>query len=543
MTSLNTHFKTMMVTDTSQEPPEEIEVSEFISPGQLLVSLPERDTKRSERIEPLVGDNTQMTPDQTGIIATCHGYPSVLLSSTDRGPIAIVSVSPLLQIADNLMEAQILLHPPVPPAEPIILQSLLDILAEAGIHYGIDTAAISKGLQQTAESGLPVTCIAARGRIPLRGKDAVLRFEVEIGPSPGKLLGNGTIDFRERAMFVAVSENQILARKIPATPGTPGMNLAGKVLAAQDGQDMQVKVSEETSYCQEDSTIRATASGVLTMVNNDTIRVSAQQRINGNVDYSTGNIRSQNAVHVVGSILPEFMVSTKGDLLVGGNIQSATVNSLGNIVVKGGILGPSSNIHVQGDADINYIERSLLNAGGNIVIRASGYYSTIVAAGNIQCPDKVKIVGGNVVAGGSITVGQLGSNAAEPIRVAVGTDPRRYRRYQEMQKTYQQALSEIQNWYNHHGRTKTNSRVEAMVERLSQIERELSKCNLIPDTPEDSLGNHDYFYTKAQIKVAGRVSSGTRIRIGNDVTVITRELNRTRICMDPVSGAIVFLSF
>lgn len=543
MPSLTTHFRTMQVTDVSLESPLEIEVSELVAPGQLLVSLPDAEAKRSETIRPRAGVNTRLTPDETGIIATCHGYPRIALDSTERGPTALITVLPLLAISGDLMEAQLTLYPPAPGAEAPTPRTLIDILGQAGVRYGVDTGVIEQALRQVAETGLPVVnCIAARGRAPLPGKDAMLRLEVEVGPRPGKLLANGTIDFRERMMFVAVAVNQILARKVPATAGIPGTNLAGEPIAARDGKDLQVKVSEGTAFKEEDGTIRATASGVLSLVGDDTLLVSSQQKIDGDVDFSTGNIRSHDAVHITGSILPAFVVSTRGDLLVDGNIQAATVNSHGNIVVKGGVLGPTSTVRVQGDADIHHIERSLLSAGGDIIIRASSYYSTVMAGGNIQCSGQVKLVGGEIIAGGSITVGHIGTTAADPIRIAVGIDPRRYRRYREMQTTYQEILTETQNWYNHHGRNKRSGRIEAMEEQLASLEHELNSFNLIPGTPEDSLGDRDSFYTEAQIIITGRISDRTIIRIGNERTTLKYELGKTRISMDRNSGAITFVS-
>jgi len=544
MASIVTHFRTILTTDPSCDPPEEIEISELVKPGQLLVSKPDPSTRREETIRPVAGENTQPTRDDTGIEATCHGYPKITIESGERGETAVVTVIPLLRISGDMMEAQFNLHPPIPPAEQIPLATLVELLDQAGVKFGIDTEAIEEALRKTLETGLPVpNCIAARGKAPLHGKDAVLHFEVDIGSAPGKELGDGSIDFRERNMFVPVSANQVIARKSPATAGSAGMNLAGEPLAARDGTDLQVKVSDEVVFNEEDGTVLATVSGVLTIVGKDTIRVSAQQKINGDVDFSTGNIRSHDTVHITGSILPDFMVSTKGDLLVGGNIQAATVNSHGNVVVKGGILGPTSTLKVAGDADIHHIERSVLHAGGNVIIRGSSYYSEINAGGNVQGTDKVKLVGGVVVAGGSITAGQIGSSAAEPIRIAAGTDARRFRRYQEMQLGYEKILKETQSWYTRHGHHKKNSTIEAMEAEMAVIEKEISQFNLIPGTPEDSLGNPYCFYTEAKITVSGRISAGTVIRIGNETTQIKYELGKSRIYMDRTTGAITITSF
>lgn len=543
MTSLSTHFRTLLVRNTALEPPEEIEVCELVHPGQLLVSLPETGAKREDTIRPLPGENTQPSKDETGIVATCHGYPRIRIENTDRGQTAHISVVPLLQLSADMMEARLTLHPPIPPAEQVSLQTLVDLLTQAGVVCGVDSPAIEQALQKAATTGLPVdNCIGARGRAPIHGRDAVLRFEIAVGQNPGKELADGSIDFRERNMFVPVSENQVIARKVPATMGIAGSNLAGEPLVAHDGKDLQVKVSEDALFTEEDGTVSATAAGVLTIVGDDTIRVCAQHKIDGDVNFATGNIRSHDAVHITGSVLPEFMVSTKGDLLIDGSIQAATVNSHGNLVVKGGILGPVSTIKVQGDADIRYIERSLLTAGGSVVIRGSSYYSTITAGGDIQGPDAIKLVGGEIVAGGSITAGQIGSTSADPMKIAAGTDGRRYRRYQEMQKSYQQILTETQNWYTRHGRKKLTAAIEAMEEQMAAIEREISRFNLIPGTPEDSLGNPDCFYTEAKITVTSRIAAGTMIRLGNETVTIKRDLGRSRICMDRATGAITITS-
>lgn len=543
MGTFNTLFHTILIADASPDTPEEVEIVELVKPGQLLVTLPDSNAKTDETIRAVAGENTQLDRRETGIEATCYGYPKITLESGERGVVAVVTVLPLLRITEDMMEAKFTLHPPIPPAERIQLETLADILDQAGVKYGIDTQAMEEALRKIAKTNLPVTdCIAARGKPPLHGKDAMLRFEVDVGSTPGKKLGDGSIDFRERNMFVPVTENQMIARKSPATSGIAGINLAGEPLAAHDGIDLQVKVSEEVIFSEEDGTARATASGVLTIVGNDTIRVSAQQKIPGDVDFSTGNIRSHDAVHITGSILPNFMVSTKGDLLVGGSIQTASVNSHGNVVIKGGILGPTSNIKVQGDADVHHIERSVLHAGGNVIIRGSSYYSEISSGGNIQGADKVKLVGGRIVAGGSITVGQIGSSAATPTNIAVGTDARRFRRYLVMQETYEKILKESQSWYTRNGRDKKNRAIAAMEEEMTDIEKEISRFNLIPGTPEDSLGNPDCFYTDAKITVSSRISAGTRIRIGNEITVLKHGLGKSCIYLDRTTGAITITS-
>ena len=116
----------------------------------------------------------------------------------------------------------------------------------------------------------------ARGLLPINGKDAYFRFEIETGPIPGKILKDGTIDFRERRIFTGVDENQVIAIKIPQTSGTPGMNVLGEVISPQPGNDLAVKVSGDVNYSPETGQVTATKAGVLSTVKGNDIKSKRQ---------------------------------------------------------------------------------------------------------------------------------------------------------------------------------------------------------------------------------------------------------------------------
>ena len=43
---------------------------------------------------------------------------------------------------------------------------------------------------------------------------------MDVGPVAGKLMGDGSIDFRERRMFIGVNKGELIATKVLAT--SPG---------------------------------------------------------------------------------------------------------------------------------------------------------------------------------------------------------------------------------------------------------------------------------------------------------------------------------
>ncbi|WP_458777946.1 DUF342 domain-containing protein [Desulforhopalus sp. 52FAK] len=511
----------------------------FVTPGQLLLSLNRE--KAAPTTELVSGDSTELSPDGSQLLASCYGYPKTVVTSSKQEAKVSVTLCRLVSVTDNKMEASINLFPATKPANVLNLGLVQDVLENENVSFGVDLQAVTVALDALNTLGEPIfDHLIARGKRPVHGDDAYIRFEVEIGPLPGKILADGTIDFRERLMFVGVKKGQLLACKVPATAGKPGCNLAGEPIEAPDGQDITVKVSDDTYYNEDDGTIRATASGVLSVVNEDTIRVLSKQKIDGDIDYHTGNIRSQNCVEISGSVQPGFIVSVKGNVLIEGNVQSASVNSHGNIIVKGGIVGQKTKIRVQGTAELNHIENGTLSAGGNVVIRSGAYYSSIQAGGDLHCPESVKIIGGDIVASGSVSCGQIGSSTAKPISLAVGVDLARYYLYQNLQKEYQTVLEETQDLAHRHGRAKQAKSVILRREKtLRAIEKELFELNLIPGTREDSIGDNDSFYTPETVTVHGTIAGGSQIRIGNETMALHSEMSGVVIKMHTTTAEIV----
>ena len=179
------------------------------------------------------------------------------------------------------------------------------------------------------------------------------------------------------------------------------------------GQDITVSAVDNAGYDEESGEIRATKPGVLSVVNN-TIKVSSKLTIPGDINFSTGNIEANDAVDIGGSVLPGFQVNAHGDLRIGGGVRSATVISQGNVLIQEGVSGKQTVMRVTGDVDIPFVEQATITAGGTIIIRRQAYYSRIFAGGDIHCQEESKVIGGITMAGGNLSLGQVGSDNAVP---------------------------------------------------------------------------------------------------------------------------------
>ncbi len=534
------HFNTGLFYNLTKELPGDKHIGALVTPGALLVTLSDFVPADSPLLDLEPGLNTLVTDDNK-IISSCYGYPhSEIVVESKEKSILRVSVLPLINKDESNMEAALWLLPFPGKNSQVDKNTVEAALVHQKVNFGVDRKAIESCLHQLAETGEPViNHLIARGRPPLHGKDAFLRFHIEIGPIPGKELADGSIDFRERRMFVGVEKGQIIATKVAFTIGSSGIDIEGNEISANPGKDLVVKVSDDASYNEEDQTIRATESGILSVVNNDSIRVMSKHLIQGDINYETGNIRSQNAVEITGTVLPKFVVSVSGDLLVGGNIQRAGVNSRGNIVVKGGVVGPNSSVNASGDGDFNYIERAYVSVGGNAVIRSAVYYSNLRVSGNLFGTEKTRLVGGTIIVGGSIKAGQIGAGSAKPILIGAGIVPKRFKRYKGLQLRHDGIVEKIQNMANRYGKVdQRDKKFNYYVKELEEIEKELQILNLMGHDAETVLRETGRYRCNATIEVSGLLAAGTTIRICNSIRVVEKDMDNVCARVNPTSGEI-----
>ncbi len=509
-----------------------IQTIELVRAGQALVQLKNPgEISPPKPFELVNGKHTHLSEDKTTLLSEVDGYPIISQKIIREVELISVSMIPLLSLSEDKMQAKITLFPPVVNCLELTGQILFDILTEKGISIGLEPDNLKNLLARCKdENAILRNETVARGLLPIDGKDSFLRFAIEIGPLPGKKMGNGKIDFRERKMFVGVKKKQIIATRIAATNGTPGVNVLGEEVAQTAGKNIPVVISDDTEFDEESGIIRATRRGILSLVNENSIKVCAKQVISSNIDYSTGNIESQDAVEIGGTILPGFKVTTHGDLLLSGNARSAAINCHGNLVVKGGIIGKQCDINVQGDADFNFMEQGKLRTNGKAIIRKQAYYCKVMADGDIHCKENSQIMAAVLMSGANLSVGNVGSPKSPSSRLAAGVSPDRYLRYLELQSQLRSIEQERLIFLQRHGMNKKTALRESLEQSINTLYHEMTALNLIPDSADNNFGLK--YIHKITITVKGTIFSGTELQIGNSTTIIEKNLKSLCFALD-----------
>jgi hypothetical protein len=544
---LKIHFDSELLRTVQEEVISETYTAEIIHKGQILASI--ESSGISDNTEPIYakeaelipGENTSLSDDGNTITSLVAGYP--ILERKQNGPVLSIQVKlvPLVHIQADKMGASLTLYPALSGKQQLQQEELEAILKEEGISYGIDKAMLNESVGKLATLKGPWTNIPiARGILPMDGKDAYLRFELEIGPIPGTILRDGTIDFRERKIFTGVDENQVIAVRVPPTTGSPGINVFGEPIPQQPGKDITVKVSGDAGYFPENGQVIATAAGILSIVKGTEVKVSAKQTISGDIDFAVGNIESKNSVDITGSVHPGFSVKTKGDLRIGGNIESASIVCKGNVVVKGGLLGANSRLETTGDADLNFMERTEMIAGGGIIIRKGSYYSKVSGDSDIFCSPESKTIGCEFCCAGNFAGGDVGTPHSIAATINAGVDGKRYAKYMNLKQQILDIEHKLEILRARKGeKSIADEKYRKFEGELQKLQAAFRKLNLIPNTPEYSINEPEFNYCDARITIHGTAAAATNLRIGNFTKTLKDECTAVEFFIDDNLGQIV----
>ena len=420
------HFISQQIKIGEDYTEDKIEVSELVRAGQVLADFPNFHRFAAKGfvksvVEP--GDYAHLVEDDGSIHATVPGYPKIkkIRRADCPDPISIISVEPLFGVSLDKMKVSLAVHPPLEDGHSLLKDDIEKLLAKEGIVFGIDNEALKEvRIFLSKEKNEFRKFVIACGQPVGQSKDSYLRYDMEIGPIAGTILENGSIDFRERRIMVGVSAGQCIATKIPAVQGEPGINVFGEETPAREGKDIKIEILNDAKFSRETMQVSATKDGVLSIINNNTIKVLSHKTIPGDIDFETGNVESMNALTILGSVQPGFRVTTGGDLKISGSVMSAFVVCDGNLVVLGGTTGKNSTLKAKGDADINFIEQGSLKCGGIAVVRKQSYYSDIYTGSDIRCRETSTIMGGQLIAEGNISLGSVGSENSTPALIAAG---------------------------------------------------------------------------------------------------------------------------
>jgi hypothetical protein len=208
--------------------------------------------------------------------------------------------------------------------------------------------------------------------------------------------------------------------------------------------------------------------------------------------------------------------------------------------------------------DLNFIEHGIVVAGGMTVVRKQAYYSRISSGSDVRLRPASIIIGGWIIAAGSISTGDIGGEDAIPALIAAGVVPDRLQLLLDLKKSVLEQQEAIIDWINKYPGSSQSKKVKRMEAEMAETKQQILRLNLIPGSglysrvapPEGASPDQEDYCSKdaiaiedIKIDVFGTVLGGTEIRLGNrslklDKTVSSRQFrlhsNGKRILAGPL---------
>lgn len=432
-----------------------------------------------------------------------------------------------ISIAKDQLEAYLFIEPSSNGGADPTLEAMEAMLLDYGVSYNID---IAKLKEIELEPIYNCDILVASGVAPVNGVDGTASFQIDTEKKSLKPQENndGKVDYHFLGIVENVKQGQVLCIITFPTEGSPGMSVKGKELPQKKGRPVQSLLGKNTELNSDGTAVLSKINGQVEF-DGRKLHVNDVLYIKENVDYSVGNIKVPNNLHIAGMVMPGFVLEVGGNIDVRGIVQKSTVKAGGNINLQSGIIG--STLYCDGDLNCKFIENCEIVVKGDINSRN-------IINSNIKCGKTIKIkgtsakiIGGTYIAGENIEAQTIGSVANVKTRLELSTDQTVITRQQEL-------LDQITQWENQ------NEKLMPLITLLNQLEaanrltpdkkQALEKVNYTYNTNVQSLEDakseleeitqHLEDKGHGRIICAGAIYPGTHVVIGKANLTITNAL-------------------
>ena len=371
------------------------------------------------------------------------------VSVPEGGPPAGSGLDDLsVTISDDRLIATLTLPPlrgAAVPAPAVLVERL------RGKHrlVDVDVDAVEQALDTALDTETETTpTVVARGLAPTDGEDGHLEWLGDFFDSRAIRLPSGAVDHYHRTK-VSVFEGQPILRVHSPTTGTPGTDVTGRRIAATPGAPAPLECDDTVRRHEHDSRLVCAARPGMVEYSHGELTVGDLQVVE-QVDFSTGSIDFEGAVHVRGTVMPKFSVVGTDSVIIDGTVENARIESRRNVTIDKGVMGRGDAVIVcAGDLSLGFAREATIECGGRLDARRE----LLWCEGRVHedlLIENGRIIGGRWIVGGSIAADEIGSREEAATFVTLGRaagQQRELRTLTRARKKYQQQLADLRRRY------------------------------------------------------------------------------------------------
>lgn len=297
-------------------------------------------------------------------------------------------------------------------------KAVLGFLTRARVSFGIDYNTIADVVKNKK---IGHKFVAAVGKEPVNGKDGYYEYCFDTSEMEEPIiLKDGTADLSNIEMLKQIKVGDKVAVYHKATKGEDGYDVYGRELVSRPGKEIPIIKGTGFMILNDRVTYVATYSGAIRMEEGE-IHIQ-KLLVLPEVSITDKKIKYDGTVYVKENVNSGSEIEATGDVLIGGHMESSSIKSGGNVVIKGGCTCPlRGGVDARGDVSAKYFEGATVrgrNVTANFFINcdvsATGLLKTYGRAGIIY--------GGSANSFYGIEVAHLGNKSGVKTIVNIGVN-------------------------------------------------------------------------------------------------------------------------
>ncbi|MBN1971190.1 MAG: DUF342 domain-containing protein [Candidatus Delongbacteria bacterium] len=289
-------------------------------------------------------------------------------------------------------------------------------LKDSGIIFGVlDQSIIDLFGDKSKEFKSGKKILLARGIAPTKGKNGYPEYLISDEISI-KENDRGLVDFYDIGIIKTVKRGEKLVHIHPPGHGSPGKNVYEEILPPKLGDEVKVKELIIDGAEIKDNYIVAARDGRYRRFADGKVGVLEEVVVDGDLNFSVGNISTTATINVKRDILSRFEISTTTDINVYGSIEDAKIFAGENLVCRSGILSGEKPI-TAGTIKAKYIT-GRKNITCNDIYIEDMISSSIIRVKKIL--EAKKLTGGLTQVMEGFIVGELGNKSFQKTKIDVG---------------------------------------------------------------------------------------------------------------------------
>ena len=255
----------------------------------------------------------------------------------------ILDARPWVFLSSDKLYAWMVAFPPIGPGEELNREMIWQSLSEHSITFGVDKKLVNR-IAGERERYFTLYLVA-RGKPAFDGRNGnivdhfprAIERVLEVNEF-------GQVDYTSLNLICNVEEGQEICRLIRPTEGEPGRTVQDQEVPAKSGRDVPLPKGRNTELSEDGDALLASIPGHVEFTGHS-FQVKPVLDIDGDVDFSTGNIKFVGDVNIKGDVLSGFSVRAMGNIHVGGVVEAGSTLEAGeDLTVVKGILGDGSTV-------------------------------------------------------------------------------------------------------------------------------------------------------------------------------------------------------